>query len=254
LGTLLAPRAFFSVLRWRTDPTRDEARNVAVVLVNEDGTLGGVRSAPLSQVSSRLHDQGLLDATLVALERRFDGESKPTLSDLDAMRLQLQRSLYLTEPQPVAVSDVDATLDALYRAYAAPRNAGSKVATKGHLLDQTVVALRRRGWMLKRGEYVGSFIFDLVAASPEPLLIECLSFASGAASLVSVEQDAGHFLYGLRRLSLKGLAIVQEPPADARQSAVDSFNRVRSWLADDDVNVMNPSDIAWRPEQPKLLS
>ena len=58
-------QGYFSVVRWRHDSTRDEARNVAVVLVDEEGLGGGVRAAPLSQVSRRLHDQGILDALLV---------------------------------------------------------------------------------------------------------------------------------------------------------------------------------------------
>lgn len=253
MGTLVNSKAFFSILRWRSDPARDEARNVAVLIVDEKGSLGGVRAAPLSTVSKVLHEQGLLDATLVALEDRFKQEVKPNLSDLYEMRQQLQRSLYLTEPRPVAISDVEVTLSALYRAYAAPRQARSTAATKGHLLDQTVASLRKRGWAVRRGEYVGDFIFDLVADAPEKLVIEVLSFASGASNLVPVEQDAGHFLYGIRRLSVQGLAVVQEPPSDATQKAVESFRRVRGWLLDENVRVVEPAEIEWRPNQQKLL-
>jgi hypothetical protein len=146
LGAYVATQAFFSVLRWRSDPTRDEARNVAVVVVDQNGTLGGVRAAPVSSVTKRLHDQGLVDAMLLALEKRFEGTEKPRLTDLEEMRRELQRSLYLTEPRPVAVSDIDLTLEALYRAYAAPRAVGSKIATKGRVLDRTVASLRKRGW------------------------------------------------------------------------------------------------------------
>ena len=251
MGALVAPQAFFSVLRWRSDPTRDEARNVAVVLVNEDGTMGGVRAAPISSLSHRLHEQGLLDATLDALERRFQGDTRPRLADLDSMRSQLQRSLYLTEPQPVAVSDVDVALNALYRAYASPRAAASSVPTKGHVLDRTLVLLRRQGWVVRRGEYVGDFIFDLVADAPERLVGEVLSFATGAANLVPVEQDAGHFLYGLRRLELPGLAVVKEPPADADRNTQESFHRVQGWLHDEGVRLLKPEDLE-RPRQQPL--
>jgi hypothetical protein len=251
VGTDLASRGFFSVLRWRADPTRDEARNVAVVLVNEDGTAGGVRAAPISSVSGRLHEQGLLDGMVEGLQQRFDGSHKPRLSDLVAMRSQLQRSLYLSEPQPVAVSDVDLVLDALYHAYAAPRTGGSAAATKGRVLDHTLAMLRRRGWVVRRGEYVGDFIFDLVADKPERLVGEVLSFASGAANLVPVERDAGHFLYGLKRLAIDGLAVLKEPPDDASQSVIESFRRVHRWLGDEGVRIVRTDDLD-EPVQARL--
>jgi hypothetical protein len=68
-----------------------------------------------------------------------------------------------------------------------------------------------------------------------------------------VEQDAGHFLYGLRRLSLPGLAVIEEPPHDAPKNTMDSFYRVRSWLTNDEVKVLKPSDLDWRPDQAKLF-
>jgi hypothetical protein len=158
----MTDQGFYSILRWRTDATRDEARNVAVLLVDRDGRLGGMRAAPISSISPRLHEQGLLDAILVNLEATFQGSSRPTLETLEQLRAHLQRSLVLTEPRLVAVPDVDVTLDALYRAYAAPKGGGSTAATHGRVLDRVMTQLRRRGWSVKRGEYVGDFIFDLV--------------------------------------------------------------------------------------------
>lgn len=40
-------QGYYSILRWRNDVMRDEARNVAVVLVDEEGQFGGFRHAPL---------------------------------------------------------------------------------------------------------------------------------------------------------------------------------------------------------------
>ena len=151
------------------------------------------------------------------------------------------------------MSDVDVVLDALYHAYAAPRYGGSAASTKGRVLDQTVAVLRRQGWTVRRGEYVGDFIFDLVADRPKRILGEVLSFASGAANLVPVEQDAGHFLYGLKRLAMPGLAVVKEPAPEAPRSTLESFQRVRRWLDDEGVPVMTPEDLAG-PVQLKLVT
>lgn len=136
MGTSSMSQAYFSLLRWASDPTRGEARNVAVILVDEAGSLGAIRSAPLSTISPSIHQQGLIDAVLSALERRMRSPAQRLrLEDLHALRSQLQQSLQITEPKAVAVSDVDSTLRALYRAYAAPRARGSSVLTKGRLLD-----------------------------------------------------------------------------------------------------------------------
>jgi hypothetical protein len=243
----MTDQGFYSILRWRTDATRDEARNVAVLLVDRDGRLGGMRAAPISSISPRLHEQGLLDAILVNLEATFQGSSRPTLETLEQLRAHLQRSLVLTEPRLVAVPDVDVTLDALYRAYAAPKGGGSTAATHGRVLDRVMTQLRRRGWSVKRGEYVGDFIFDLVVSKPKSLVGEVFSFASGAKNLVPVEQSAGHFLYGLKEVDLPGLAVI-EPPADPASNP--SFERVTRWLNREGVEIMKSEELAAeRPQQ-----
>jgi hypothetical protein len=243
----MASEGFYSILRWRTDATRDEARNVAVILVDRDGRVGGMRSAPISSISPRLHEQGLLDAILLNLESRFQGSAKPTLDTLERLRGDLQRSLVLTDPRPVAVPDVDVTLESLYRAYAAPKGGGSTAATHGRVLDRVMTQLRRRGWSVKRGEYVGDFIFDLVVSKPRSLVGEVFSFASGAKNLIPVEQSAGHFLYGLREVQLPGLAVIQ-PPKDSASDP--SFQRVTRWLGREGVEIVKSEDLMIdRPQQ-----
>src|SRR4051794_2924188 len=101
-------QGYFSLLRWRNDATRDEARNVAVMLVDPKGGFSAFRQAALSTISSNLRDQGLLDAVLSSLQDQFKTQTF-TLERLEALQKTLNRSLYLTEPSAVAVSDVEAT-------------------------------------------------------------------------------------------------------------------------------------------------
>src|SRR5438128_197075 len=97
----LAPsQGYFSLVRWASDPTRAEARNVAVLLVDPSSGFAGVRSAPVSSISPRLHEQGLLDAVLVQLEHRFAQTEEPGVGLLDELHRSLERSLVVTAPQP----------------------------------------------------------------------------------------------------------------------------------------------------------
>lgn len=89
---------------------------------------------------------------------------------------------------------------------------------------------------------------------PERLVGEVLSFATGAANLVPVEQDAGHFLYGLKRLSMRGMAVIQEPPDEAPTRTFDSLHRVQRWLRDEDVQVVKPEDLEAPAEQQLVLT
>jgi hypothetical protein len=239
-------RAFYSLLRWRLDPTRDEARNVAVLLVDARGRFGGLRHAPVSSISPRLHDQGIVDDVLVGLQERFD--SGLALKDLQALHGSLQRSLVVTPPKPVAVPDFEKTLTALYRAYVAPHPRGSRAPTKGAVLDRVVNALRSQGVRAKRGSYIDDFIFDVVLEGPRKTrtVLEVLSFATPRKDWTAVERDAGHFLYALSRLDVPGRAVIQ-PPAD-RNGAAESYERVRRWLEADDVPTVEPEDLL-EPQQ-----
>lgn len=141
MGTDIRQTGYFSILRWRSDVTRDEAKNVGVILVDVHGRFGGVKAAPLSTISSRLREQGLLDQMIYGLERQFAAETKPALADLKHLYERLERSIYLTEPQQIAVPDVDTALNAIYRAYVAPRQGGARGLTKGALMDRVVELL-----------------------------------------------------------------------------------------------------------------
>lgn len=243
VAELVNPRGYFSVLRYRPDATRDEARNVAVLLVSREGEFGGMKAGPVSAVSPRLHEQGLVDAVLVALESRFTDPRRPNLDALAVLQRELSRSLVLTEPKPVLVPDVETTLQALYRAYVKPLGGGAAQATKGAVLDKVVNQLRREGRKVRRGHYIGPFLFDVVFED-EPRVTEVLSFATHRRRWDEVENDAAHFLYGLQHVSVEGSAIVKAPDeAEAAPAARESYDRVIDWFRSDRIPVQDASDV-----------
>lgn len=82
-------QGYFSILRWRPDATRDEARNIAVLLVEARGHFSRLESAPLSRISPRLHEQGILDSALLGLQVQFSGTKPVTLERLTALHERL---------------------------------------------------------------------------------------------------------------------------------------------------------------------
>ncbi|MDA8201345.1 MAG: hypothetical protein M0Z49_01010 [Chloroflexi bacterium] len=248
MGAMMNAGGYYSLLRWQSDPARGEARNVAVLLVDADGEVAGIRAAPVSAISPRLHEQGLLDGILVSLDRRLAGSERPTVGDLREMSSTLTRSISLSEPRPVAVGDFDTTLSTLYRALVSRPGRSSKVLTKGLLLDRVVRAMRHAGQSVLRSQYVGDFLIDVVIDAPNPTLGEVLSFASGAQNTVPIENDAGHFLYALERLQRGGLAVVEPPPADAALTVREAHARVLRWFGHAGVPVQRIEELT--PNKP----
>jgi hypothetical protein len=237
--------AFYSLLRWRPDPARDEAKNVAVVIVGE-GDVGGIRSAPISTISPKLHDQGILDSALRNFERQFTEGHCLTLGQLEEMSTGMVHSLTFTPPLPTLVEDVDVTLTALYRALVGGPSGGSRILTKGKVLDNVVRKLRRDGYEVGRGQYLDDFIFDAVLEEPNAPLLGVLSFATSARNFVGTEQSAGHFLYGLENVGRSGLAIIAPPTASSHENANLSFHRVSRWLQRADCAVASPEEVSDR--------
>jgi hypothetical protein len=243
----LARPGFFSLLRWRSDATRDEAKNLAVIVVEERGRFGGVRHAPLSTISQSLRDQGIMDELLAGLDARFVDGPRVTLRQLTRLHETLHRALVVTAPQEVAVHDLDETLAALYRAYVAPRIRGSRAPTKGAVLDRVVDALRRQGVVARRGAYVDDFLFDVVIENGgQASVLEVLSFAAPRKDWAPIERDAGHFLYALQRLALNGTAVIQPPGDDSK--ALESWERVRRWMESEEVRTIEPNELT-EPQQ-----
>jgi hypothetical protein len=225
----LRERGYFSLIRWASDPTRDEAKNVAVVLVDAEGQFGGVKAAPLSAVSSNLRQQGLLDSLLIGLAEQFKTDAKPDLQRLREISKSLDRSLYITEPHSVAVSEASTVLQALYRAYVAPRPA-PRLQTKGVLLDRVVNSLRRWGLNTRRGVYLKDFLFDAIVGEKRPTVIEVLSFATRTRDWSTTERDAGHFLYAVEQIGAPAAAVIKPPSVTSYVTAAASYERVNRWL------------------------
>ncbi len=251
-----SPRAYFSILRWRKDPRRDEARNVAVILVNVESEAGLVKSAPLSSVSPRLHEQGILDELIVSLERRVTNEF--SLTALQTLRSALNESVTLTEPKLAVLpnGDATATVEALYKAYVAPEGGGSKIPTKGRVLDKVVTTLRKYDEPVKRGAYVKDYIFDVVLESShrKVKVLEVLSFATAAKNWVPVEHDAGYFLRAIDQIGKPGMAVVLPPSDVSDSSAVESHKRVMRWFKKEKIDIVSPDTLVTELELDRQIA
>lgn len=234
---------YFSILRWGLDPTRDEAKNVAVVLVDQEGTIGGFRAAPVSSISRRLHEQGIVDTILQNVNKQFESAHRPSLGMLIELQRSMKHSLQFTEPKPTLVGDSEIVLNALYQAYVAPRGGGSQTMTKGRALDRVVESLRRRGHEVRRGDYFGDFLFDAIIDGQRDVAVEVLSFATTAQKWTPVEHDAGHFLFALERVGIPGVAVLFRPSDSSHQNAVSSYDRICRWFAAAGVQVADPESV-----------
>ena len=237
-------RGYFSLLRWRPDPFRDESKNVAVVLVDELGRFGGLRAAPLSSVSKQLHDQGILDSIVAGISERFTETAKPTLGILTEWRAGLTDSLTFTEPRSAAVSSPEETLDSLYKAYVRPQSAPRDRLAKGPVLDRLVDRLRRSHLPVHRGQYVSDFLFDAVVDAQTPKVLSVLSFANRAKLMKSTEHDAAHFLFACNRIDVEPRVLVQPPTDISSDGARESYQRVMGWIADSKVPTFDAADLA----------
>jgi len=245
IAELQANRGYYSLLRWRTDAIRDEARNVGVIVVEERGAASGFKPAPISSISSRLREQGLLDAALQGLENQVVRSQSFTVERLSALHEQLGGSLVITEPQPVALTDdVETATTALYRALVAPRMGRSSRQTKSVVLDKVISGLRKSGFTVNRGSYVQDFIFDAVLESQSGhSVMEVLSFAAPRKDWAPIERDAGHFLFAINELSLPASAVLAPPREDSASSASEHYAKVMRWLERHDVPFATTTDL-----------
>jgi hypothetical protein len=246
MATATMKRGYFSLLRWRSDVLRDEAKNVAVLLVGPEGEFGGFRAASLSHISSRLQEQGILDNIIESLNLRFSEDEKPDLKFLNELHKDHERSIVITEPKPIVVTDVDATLKTLYKAYVAPGSFPSTGVSRGEIINRVLKKYRAAGYKIRTGDYIGSFIFDLIVEDHgihKPKVGEVISFASDRKDWIPIEHDAGYFIYATGKVERDGFAIVQPPTNRATELAIKSHNRVTKWFSSESIKIFDPAQI-----------
>jgi hypothetical protein len=122
-----AAQGYFSVVRWLDDPGRGEAKNLAILLFDPEGTWSKVRVAPLKRVLPRLTNT-LVEEYLGYLEGRAQTGHGFTLGELRKLCESHVHSLQFTEPKPVAIpageDGPERAVEALYRAFVAPARPG----------------------------------------------------------------------------------------------------------------------------------
>lgn len=250
MDTAVVERGYFSVLRWVKDPIRDEAKNLAVVLVEPEGRFGGIKAAPLASVAPRLGSKGLVDAIIGSIEQRFTEPQKPTLGDLRELHESLVRSLQLTQPKPTAVvGDVDKTLNALYKAYVSVPGGGGQGVTKGRLKGRLFRAFESQGATVQRDRYVGDFFVDLwLSVHGRPIVSEVFSFGNPTADWIETEREAGHFLFGLARSRVGGFGIAEPPNELSKVDAHKAHERICRWFEEEKVPLFPASMALKDPE------
>lgn len=244
---VMTQEGFFSVLRYRSSPSRDETRNIAVMLVDALGNYAEVKAASVGSVSRRLRTQGIMDALLVGISRDLRDHPAVGLRRLEELSETLDGSLLATEPRPTAIpGQPRETLDALFAALVAPHTSRGPGIPKSRVLDRVVASFRETGTPIRRGAYVGDFLFDaLVEASGHgPLAIHAESFALPNRDWASAERDAGHFLYAVQRLRPEAICVVQEPSDISTEAARRSHERILRWLGDSGVPHVAPGSIS----------
>jgi len=246
MATTMTAQAHFSLLTWLPDPARGERKNVAVLLATDDGHDGTMRALSLGTLSERIRDQGVLSHMLDGLRSQFAAELKPTVAELRTMHDRLNRSIQLTEPQPTSlVGGLDATLQALFKAYVAARGGSSKGISKGELVTKTLGAFTKSGFHADRNRYLGDFEFDLVVdrGGAAPVVLEVLSFANARKEWRETEQAVGHFLYGLGRVEAEGRAVIQPPSEISNAVACRAHERTLRWLQAEEVPIFDPTSL-----------
>lgn len=240
-----ARRGYSSLLRWRADPLRDEAKNVAVILVDAEGEFGKIKWVPIYKISSKLHDQGILDSIVEGLRQKVDAPNRMTLSELQSIQQSLNDSLILTVPEPVLVRDPEKTIDALFKAYLWTPSGGSSKADKGYILERLIKTYRDHGVTVARGHYVGDYIFDaVIQGTKQPRYVaDVLTFMKPKKKWEQEEYEAGHFLYAKNQLKVEGFAVVQPPDDSALDQTRKAYLRVSRWFRAEGVKVLRPDQL-----------
>jgi hypothetical protein len=240
VGIMTEDLGYYSLVRFTPDTSRGEARNVAVILLNSRG-IGWVRAAPVSRVAPKARQAGMLDALLRGISARVGSGEVVGEAGLRALSESSTPTLWVTLPKPVLVVG-DKTADSLYRAFVGVSSA-REPRRKGELLDHLVARLVRAGAPIERNAYVGDFAVDVLVTGASAASIQVLSFCVGESRGLTIEREAGHYLFGLERHHMEAAAVVQ-PPVDGETTQLwKSYDRVHRWLDDAGVRTVRPADI-----------
>jgi hypothetical protein len=239
-------QGYFSLLRYRADITRDEAKNVAVLFVDTTSGTVTLRATRVNSVSSTLAEQGFLDGIVEQLAARFADQRHADVDVLQNLHESLERSIVVTEPRPVAIPEGTDVLTTLYRAFVAPKPSPRNNLSKSALLGVLVDWLRSTsGGSVERFGEIDTFTFDAVVRNGGlPQVYQALSFAGTRKDWSPVLHDAGHFIFALERVKTSAAtAILQEPTGDRGETGEKAYERVEKWLDDARVKVVPAQDV-----------
>jgi hypothetical protein len=165
----------FSVIRVVPDPIKDEAVNVGVVVVSEDGSSGCIRYSdkfrtrinvlkrdfPIASVSAAIEDL----KTYLGLEAQPSFGVKPTpiqgaKDRLEEASKNFENQLQITSPKVYLAESLDIAATQLFRRYVAsrlPRQVPEREMTAAELRDriwQNVRELRKRNLSVQRNGWL----------------------------------------------------------------------------------------------------
>jgi hypothetical protein len=238
--------ALFSVLRYRPDSATNEGRSIAVALVDDAASFAMMKAAPPSTLSATLRGQALLDDLLVSLARTLAERASNAGSLLGIWHEALDQAVSVSQPDIAAVvGGHEATLDALYRVFVAPKRMAIGHKSRWAILDQVITSMRSWGASVHRGYYLNDFMFDAVVdpAPPSrriPSAIQVISFANQHHDWSQAERAAGHYLFAREHVDADAIAVIQPPEPTSPSAAHDSHGRVLRWMSSEQVTVVEP--------------
>jgi hypothetical protein len=239
----MTARTFFSVMRYRSDPIRDEYRNVAILLADEAGKLRALRAIRPGNISRSVEEHGVLATLIESIER---GISSGAGLELRRLADSYSHSVVFSDPQPALTrGDFDSLLDSLFRTLVAPKPIRHAAGyTKGHLIDRLSRWVKGRGASFEIGTYFGGYAVDAVLRTPpeEPVALQITSFATRQLNARTVEQEIGHFLYAASHMAGRCVGVVQPPAPGALVETQQLQQRVMSWFDEAGVEALTPTE------------
>ncbi len=236
-------RGFYSLIRYRPDPVREEFKNVGILLLGEDGSYRGLRTLRPGTISRTVEEQGLLAAVVAAVEHRL-GQTRDGLADLRQLAESYSHSILVTDPRP-AMSTLGwaALLETLYGALVAPKTRPPVGFTKGHVLDRLHKWFVAKGSSFEIGGQLEGYSFDAILRTSTDMTyaMQVNSFAARQIDSRRLELEVGHFLYVAPRVRANCIGLIQPAAANATAEIRNLQDRVSSWFNDAGVPVLSPT-------------